>query len=57
MGLAFGSYGWAPMGPNNVAKELEAAGFQMPVKTLAINWIPSDEQLTAATEAVKELTA
>ena len=57
VGLAFGSYGWAPMGPNNVAKELEAAGFQMPVKTLAINWIPSDEQLTAATEAVKELTA
>ena len=57
VGLAFGSYGWAPAGPNNVAKELEAAGFQMPVKTIAINWIPSEEQLTAATDAVKELMA
>ena len=55
--LAFGSYGWAPMGPNNVAKELEAAGFQMPVKTLAVNWIPGEEQLAAAKDAVKELMA
>ena len=57
VGLAFGSYGWAPAGPNNVAKELEAAGFQMPVKTLAVNWIPSEEQLAAAKDAVKELVA
>ncbi len=55
VGLAFGSYGWAPLGPNNVAKELEAAGFQMPQKTLAINWIPSEEQLAAATEAARSL--
>ena len=57
VGLAFGSYGWAPLGPNNVSKELEAAGFQMPVKTLAVNWIPSEEQLAAAKDAVKELMA
>ena len=52
VGLAFGSYGWAPMGPKNVAAELEAAGFRMPVDTLAVNWIPGDEQLDAARDAV-----
>ena len=45
VGLAFGSYGWAPIGPKNVGKELEAAGFQLPVDTVACNWIPSQEYL------------
>ena len=57
VGLAFGSYGWAPMGPKNVAAELEAAGFQMPVDTLAVNWIPGEEQLGAARDAVAGLMA
>ncbi len=55
VGLAFGSYGWAPMGPNNVQKELEAAGFRLPEKALAINYIPSEEQLVAAREKVSAL--
>ncbi len=57
VGLAFGSYGWAPLGPNNVQKELEAAGFQLPEKAFAVNWVPSAEQLTAARDKVAALTA
>ena len=57
VGLAFGSYGWAPAGPKNVAAELEAAGFAMPVETLAVNWIPSEDQLSAAKDAVRGLMA
>lgn len=57
MGFAFGSYGWAPLGPNNVQKELESAGFQLPEKALAINWTPSEEQLSAARDKVVALIA
>lgn len=57
VGLAFGSYGWAPLGPNSVAKELEAAGFQLPEKTFAVNWIPSEDKLAEARELVPRLMA
>ena len=57
VGLAFGSYGWAPLGPNNVGKELEAAGFQLPEKTFAVNWIPSEEKLAEARDLVAKLVA
>ena len=57
VGLAFGSYGWAPLGPNNVGKELEAAGFQLPEKTFAVNWIPGEGQLSAARDLVSKLMA
>lgn len=46
IGLAFGSYGWAPLGPNNVQKELEAMKFQLPEKAFAVNWTPTPEQLS-----------
>jgi flavorubredoxin len=45
IGFAFGSYGWAPLGPANVQKELEGAGFQMPEKPFAVNWIPGDSDI------------
>ena len=32
VGLAFGSYGWAPVGPNEVAAQLEAAKVAQPVE-------------------------
>lgn len=57
IGLAFGSYGWAPLGPNGVAAELEAAGFQLPEKAFAVNWIPSDEKLAEARDLVAKLVA
>ncbi len=53
IGIAFGSYGWAPLGPKNVQAELEAAGFQMPLPVQAINWIPSQDQLDALRDAVR----
>lgn len=55
VGLAFGSYGWAPIGPKNVSKQLEEAGFQLPVDTLARNWLPSQEYLDSIQATVREL--
>ena len=55
VGLAFGSYGWAPSGPKNVGKELEAAGFQLPVDTVTCNWIPSQEYLDNLQATVREM--
>ena len=55
VGLAFGSYGWAPNGPKNVGKELEAAGFQLPVDTVTCNWIPSQEYLDNLQATVREM--
>ena len=53
VGLAFGSYGWAPLGPKNVGKVLEECGFQLPVDTLAQNWIPSQEVLDGIQATVR----
>lgn len=55
VGLAFGSYGWAQLGPKNVAKVLEECGFQMPQATLACNWIPSQEYLDGIQGTVRSL--
>ena len=54
VGLAFGSYGWAPLGPNNVEKAMEEAGFQMPAgKAITVNWIP-DQAILDETKAKVE---
>lgn len=55
LGLAFGSYGWAPLGPKQVAEQLAATGFQMPIDTLAYNWIPDDAYLADVREKVRAL--
>ena len=55
VGLAFGSYGWAPIGPKNVGKQLEEAGFAQPVDTLAQNWIPSQEALDGIQATVRSM--
>jgi flavorubredoxin len=55
VGLAFGSYGWAPLGPKNVGKVLEEAGFQLPVETQAVNWIPSQEVLDGLQGTVRSM--
>lgn len=51
-GIAFGSYGWAPAGPNDVAGALEAAGFSLPLPTLARQWREDDEGLAEVRAAV-----
>lgn len=55
VGLAFGSYGWMPLGPKGVAKELENVGFQMPIDTLAHNWTPSEEYLDSIQGTVRTM--
>lgn len=50
VGLAFGSYGWAPVGPNAVQKELEGAGYKLPQETITLNWRPTQEDLDAIQE-------
>ena len=45
VGIAFGSYGWAPAGPNDVAAALEAAGFALPLGTLTCQWREDAEGL------------
>lgn len=57
VGIAFGSYGWAPLGPKNVAAELEADGFQIPEKPFMCNWIPSQDYLDGVRDKVRLLAA
>jgi len=53
VGLAFGSFGWAPLGPNGVQKVMEETGFQLPVgKAFAVNWVPGSEMIEQVKEQV-----
>lgn len=55
VGLAFGSYGWAPKGPKDVHKVLEEIGFQQPQETIISNWIPSEDFLNDTKEVVTKM--
>ena len=55
IGLAFGSYGWAPLGPKQVYAELENAKFQLPEPVITQQWIPKEADLTALQAKVKTL--
>ena len=55
IGLAFGSYGWAPLGPKQVYAELEKAKFQLPVPVVAQQWIPSEENLAELQDTVRKM--
>jgi flavorubredoxin len=55
LGIAFGSYGWAPLGPKQVAEQLANTGFEMPIETMACNWIPDDKYLADVREQVRAL--
>ncbi len=52
IGIAFGSYGWAPLGPKQVYAEMENAKFQMAAPVIAQQWIPSAENLSQLQETV-----
>ena len=45
IGLAFGSYGWAPMAQINIENQLKEAKFQMPFPKQTYNWVPSTKYL------------
>lgn len=55
IGLAFGSYGWAPLGPKQVYAELENAEFQLPVPVVAQQWVPSEENLAELQGTVRKM--
>lgn len=55
IGLAFGSYGWAPLGPKQVYEELEKAKFNLPVPVVIQQWIPSEENLAELQATVKKI--
>ena len=55
IGLAFGSYGWAPLGPKQVYAELESAKFQLPVPVVAQQWVPSEENLAELQGPVRKM--
>lgn len=55
IGLAFGSYGWAPLGPKQVYAELENADFQLPVPVVAQQWVPAEENLAELQGTVRKM--
>lgn len=55
IGLAFGSYGWVPLGPKQVYAELENAKFQLPVPVVAQQWVPSEENLAELQGTVRKM--
>ena len=52
VGIAFGSYGWAPLGPKQVYTEMENMKFNMACPVVAQQWIPSEENLSQLQETV-----
>jgi flavorubredoxin len=55
IGIAFGSFGWAPLGQKNVYATLQEAGFQTPLPMLAHNWLPSQDYLDSIRKQVRDL--
>lgn len=52
VGIAFGSYGWAPLGPKNVGAELQSVGFELPLGVLARNWTADQAYLDEVRDKV-----
>ena len=50
-GFAFGSYGWAPSGPNAVNEYLEAMKFDILREPLTAQWKPDEDALAQCREA------
>ena len=46
VGIPFGSYGWAPMGPNEVYQQLESCKFTLPEAPFTHQWVEDEEGLT-----------
>ena len=52
VGIPFGSYGWAPMGPNEVYQALESCTFTLPEAPLTPHGVEDEEGLNALHDAV-----
>lgn len=55
VGIAFGSYGWAPVGPKNVQAVLEESGFATPLGPVTLNWRPDEAYLEGLKEQVAQM--
>ena len=55
IGIAFGSYGWAPLGPKQVYAEMENMKFSMACPVIAQQWIPSAENLAELQAQVAQI--
>ena len=54
IGIPFGSYGWAPMGPNDVAGALEAAGYELSFGTYSHQWTADEAYLDELRDAIEQ---
>lgn len=52
IGIPFGSYGWAPSGPNDVATALETCGFTLDFGTLTHQWTEDEEGLNTLHQTI-----
>ena len=52
VGVPFGSYGWAPKGPQEVAAVLEVCGFDLPMGTLTHQWSQDSASLNEVYDTV-----
>ncbi len=55
IGIAFGSYGWAPAGPKQVESAMQELGFEMPEPVITQQWIPSQERLDEIQDTVVKI--
>ncbi len=54
IGIPFGSYGWAPLGPKEVAKQLEDCGFSLDFGTITHQWTEDEEGLAEIRKTILE---
>ena len=54
MGIPFGSYGWAPMGPNELYQSLESCKFTLPEAPFTHQWVEDEAGLTSLHDQVIE---
>jgi flavorubredoxin len=54
IGIPFGSYGWAPRGPKDVADGLEACGFTLDFGIITQQWVPGVEELTQVRKTITD---
>jgi flavorubredoxin len=54
LGLAFGSYGWARQGVSGIEKMMDEVGWERPVESVGVQWVPGDQDLERARKAGAE---
>ena len=53
IGIPFGSYGWVPSGPNDVAAALEAAGYELAFGTYDHQWTADEAYLDELRDTIE----